>query len=275
MQCDICCRAVDARLQFNCTSCARNALYGPRIQQAQVLLEAEALGQDIEKNIASCGRQSEGSDEADEVSPTYAIELGCAERVTLEEKTATIMAQADLLRRQTEELKAYMDKRKAELSQRRSTLSSAIRSLSKRADSEFEPLRKGIERTAGHWDTLHAKTTEARNFLCREAAQLYGLQQRRRKKGAPGRDVYLIGGTPISDLRELNSESFENLKYINTYRTDRRFSKPCIYVYESSSTADPSCLTLPGSSSPGGDNSTSSRLSSIHHSLSWLILLVS
>ncbi|KAL8826557.1 MAG: hypothetical protein Q9191_003726 [Dirinaria sp. TL-2023a] len=205
MQCDICHRALDARVQFNCTSCARNALYGPRIQQARALLEVETLGQEVEKNVKSSRHRIKNLDKLDGAFPTYTIELACAEKVELEDRTDTILAQADLLRGQTEELKAYMDKKKAELSKRRSTLSSATRRLSKRADSEFEPLQKDTTRTKSHWDALHTKTAEARNFLCREAAQLYGLQQRRGKKGGIERDVYLIGGSPIIDLRDLNS----------------------------------------------------------------------
>lgn len=207
MQCNICHRTLDARVQFNCTSCARNALYWPRIQQAQVLLEVEALGQEVEENVKSSGNRIESLDKQDEFFPTYAIELACAERVKLEDRTDTIVAQAELLRRQTDELKAYMDKKKKELSQRRSTLSDVTRRLSKRVDGEFEPLQKDTNRTGSYWDALHAKTVEARNFLCREAAQLHGLQQRRRKKGALGRDVYLIGGSPITDLRDLNNAS--------------------------------------------------------------------
>ena len=232
MQCDICHRAFDARVQLNCTSCARNALYGPRIRQAQVLLEVEALGQEVEKNVKSSRHQIESLDKLDEVFPTYAIELACAERVKLDDRTDTIVAQADLLRRQTQELKGYIDKKKVELSQHRSTLSNATRRLSKRADSEFEPLQKDINRTGSHWDALHTKTAEARSFLCREAAQLHGLQQRRRKKGAPGRDVYLIGGSHISDLRDLNSESNQKHGHVDTHSTNRRFSKPSIYIYE-------------------------------------------
>jgi len=48
-------------------------------------------------------------------------------------------------------------------------------------------------------------TLEARVFLCKEAAQLYGLQQRKRKRGSSENDVYVIEEILIADLRELNT----------------------------------------------------------------------
>ena len=210
MQCEICHRTSTSRLPFNCTTCARNALYQPRIQHAQVLLDAETLAQEVEKNVAlpqSGGGQSSNPTRPLRADPTYAFERFTAERVVLEEKTETVLAQADVLRKQTEELKDYMIKKKAELSKRRSDVDVATKRLSDRPKSDIEPLENDIKRMEYHWDALHLKTAEARTFLCREAAQLYGLQQRKRKKGTPGRDLYLIGGTPICDLRDLNSLS--------------------------------------------------------------------
>ena len=99
-----------------------------------------------------------------------------------------------------------MAQKRVEFAQRRADLDAATKRLEEQTKTEVERVTKDIKRTGYHWDALHAKTAEARSFLCMEAAQLYGLQQRRRKKGTPGRDVYLIGGTPICDLRDLNSE---------------------------------------------------------------------
>jgi len=210
MQCDICHRTSTFQLPFNCTTCARNALYGSRIQHAQILLGAETLAQEVEKNVTlSQSSQSQYNTSATprDAHPTYAAERFTAEQDVVEERTEAILAQADLLRRKTEELKDYINRKKAELSERRSTLGAASKRLSERPRSDLEPLEKGIKRIEHQWDALHSKTAEARSFLCKEAAQLYGLQQRKRKKGTPGRDLYLIGGTIICDLRDLNSWS--------------------------------------------------------------------
>jgi len=210
MQCHICHWTSTFQLPFNCTTCARNTLYGPRIQHAQILLEAETLAQEVEKNVTlSQSSQSHFNTSAAPrgAHPNYAAEGFTAERDVVEERTEAISAQADSLRRKTEELKDYITRKKAELSERRSTLGAVSKRLSARPKSDLEPLQKGIKRTEHQWDALHSKTAEARSFLCKEAAQLYGLQQRRRKKGTPGRDLYLIGGTIICDLRDLNSWS--------------------------------------------------------------------
>ena len=211
MQCNICHRTSTSRLPFNCTTCARNELYGPRIQHAQVLLEAEACAHEVEQSIAApqaLRSQSKSSTGPLEAHPTHAIERLTAERVVLEERTETVLARADDLRKQMEELKVYIIKKKKDLAERRSNLDTGTKRLDERPKHDLEPVEKDIKRTGAHWDALHSRTAEARAFLCREAAQLYGLQQRKRKKGTPGRDFYLIGGIPISDLRDLNSSSF-------------------------------------------------------------------
>jgi len=210
MQCDICHRTSNFRLPFNCTTCARNALYGPRIQHTQVLLEAETLAQEVEGNVTLSQSGQTHSDTLAtprDAHPTYAAERLTAEQFVVEERAEAILAQADSLHKLTEELKDHITRKKAKLSERRSNLDAAIKRLSERPKSDPEPLEKGIKRTESHWDALHSKTAEARSFLCKEAAQLYGLQQRKRKKGTPGRDLYFIGGIIIYDLRELNSWS--------------------------------------------------------------------
>lgn len=215
MQCSICHRTSNFRLPFDCTTCARNALYGPRIQHAQVLLEAETLAHEVENKVTlSRSGQSHNDTSATprDVHLTFAAERLAAEQAIVEERTGAILAQADSLRQQTKEMKDYISREKANLSERRSTLDAANKRLSERRNNDLEPLEKGIKRTEYHWDALHSKTAEARSFLCTEAAQLYGLQQRKRKKGIPGRDLYLIGGTIICDLRELNSGSWKILE---------------------------------------------------------------
>ena len=210
MQCDICRRPPSIRLPFNCTNCARGALYDPRIQHAQMLLEAESIGHEVERNIGTTQSftgipvKAAGSFEA---HPTFVIERTTAERVVLAEQTEKIIAQAQILRHQIDVMQAYLVKQREENLKRRSDLEAAKRRLYQRQSSDFEPLQKSIKRAHSHWDVLHAKTAESRTFLCKEAAYLYGLQHHKRKKGMAGRDSYYIGGLPIPDLRDLNSKT--------------------------------------------------------------------
>lgn len=209
MQCDICQRPSSTRLPFNCTTCAQNTLYGPRIQQAQLLLETESIGREVETYVGSIQKAKDASSNnanSSAIHPTFGIERATAERLVLAEQTEKIMAQTKLLRDQTEEMKRYLSNKRKEHSKRRSDLEDAKKVLLQRQITNLEPVQKSIKRTQSHWEVLHTKTVKARRFLCEEAAELYGLQQRKRRKGVTGRDLYYIGGLPIPDLRDLNSE---------------------------------------------------------------------
>ena len=210
MQCEICKRSPSSRLPFYCTLCAREALHEQRIQLALILIQEEALGHDVEQNIAQPKailhkNLSKAGDKAPEPSPRWVLERAMVEREASDEKTQAVLSHVEALRAQTKDMKTEISKRRIKLARRRSNLESATRTISQRQTSAVEPMEKGVKRTENRWDTLHTATLEARIFLCREAAQLYGLQQRKRKRGGPGKDVYVIGGIPIADLRELNS----------------------------------------------------------------------
>ena len=139
-----------------------------------------------------------------EPNTSWVIERAAAEQAVSEERTQEIHDHVKALREEIQNTKAEIAARKARLQKRRSEFASA-KQLSKGQTGAVENVEKGTLRTKHRWDTLHNKTAESRLFLCREAALLYGLQQRKRKKGGLGRDVYFIGGVPIADLRDINS----------------------------------------------------------------------
>jgi K+-sensing histidine kinase KdpD len=65
--------------------------------------------------------------------------------------------------------------------------------------------QRDIKKLHQKWKAVHARTAEARSFLCREAAMLYGLRLKRRKGGNMD---YLIGGVTVPNyLRDLNGLS--------------------------------------------------------------------
>ena len=209
MQCDVCQRTASNKLPFNCTICARDVLYQPRLKHAQILLEKESIEKQVEHSVGGDLRPprppSSSSPGKQEVSPAWAVQRASADRTTAEEQIETIHTHIQVLRRETQNMKADIATRKAHLLRRRSELASAKQELSHSQDTAKEPLEKTIRRTTHRWDILHSKTAESRLFLCKEAARLYGLQHHKRKKGVRGRDMYTIGGTPIVDLRDLNS----------------------------------------------------------------------
>lgn len=210
MQCEVCQRPPNNRLPFNCTLCARSALYQPRVQLAQTLLQTEALGKEVEQNVTRVEQTNKttktASTKVPELNPTWTIQRAAAEQRASEEKSRHIYDHVQALREEIQKTKAEISARNKTLQRRRSDLASAKQELSQCRPHPVEDVERGMRRTEYRWDTLHNKTAESRIFLCREAAVLYGLQQRKRKKGGLGRDVYVIGGVPIADLRDLNSK---------------------------------------------------------------------
>ena len=212
MQCEICKRPSSSRLPFYCALCARDTLQEPRILIAIVLLQGEAIGRDVERNLGLQKAIVERHpaklvNKTQEPISSWALERATTERVACNGKTEAILSHVEALRTQTTEMKAEISRRRMNLARRRSNLQAATQNILQLQTSAIEPVEKGVKRTEHRWDALHAATLEARVFLCREAAQLYGLRQRKLKKGGPGKDVYTIGGVPIADLRELNSPS--------------------------------------------------------------------
>lgn len=209
MQCDICHRDASGALPFNCTICARNVLYQPRLKHAQLLLDKESLEKQVDQSLSGRLRpvktSSSSSLEKQEANPAWVIQRASSDQTALEEQTKAIHSHIQILRQETQTMKADIAARRVRLLQRRSELASAQKDHSHAQNTSKEPLEKYIRRITHRWDVLHRKTAESRLLLCREAALLYGLQHRKRKKGARGRDVFTIGGLPIIDLRDLNS----------------------------------------------------------------------
>lgn len=209
MQCEICHRPGSTLLPFNFTICARDALYQPRIQLVQALLQRESLGKEVESNIAGPAKSTKATKNTglklSEPNPSWKVQRATDEQNVSEEKTQTSLVHVQLLRDEIQKTKEEIVARKARFQRRHSEFISAKQELSQSQANAVEPVEKGIQRTEHRWDVMHSKTAESRLFLCREAALLYGLQLRKRKKGGLGRDVYFIGGVPLVDLRDMNS----------------------------------------------------------------------
>lgn len=212
MECEICLRPATSRLPFNCTSCARNAVYEPRLQHARVLLQKEALGNDVEQAVTRAqGRGGTGSlpksARSTDASVPNRLYVGrlASEQHESAERTQTILGHVEALREGMKEIKTDIAKRKALLTQRRFALATAKKELGRQESTAAEPIEKSMAKTENRWQATHKMSAEARIFLCREAAQLYGLKSRKRQKGEVGRDSYMIGGVPIVDLRDINS----------------------------------------------------------------------
>jgi hypothetical protein len=218
MQCDICFRTGGSRLPFLCPTDARNRLYEPRIQNARVLLEKDALDQQI-TTLLSPKAQSTGekgnSLQGPANGPNRASIL--AERERTVDRTQQIITQADELRAKVESTREEIAKKKALLARRKSDLASALNGVDSRRTRQVEDVEKGLRMTKYKWNQGHGTTAASRAFLCGEAAKLYGLKRAGRNSGS---EEYKIGGVSIVDLRTMNS------KFIPCFVRDNTNSVP-------------------------------------------------
>ena len=233
MQCDICFRTGGSFLPFLCPTDARNRLYEPRIQNAQVLLENDALDQQISALISTqTTDQQSPTGERPEIGVNFASIL--AERDQVVDRTQQIITQADELRAKVQDARDEITKRKALLSRRKSDMASASNGLDSRRTRQVEDLEKSVRMTKYKWNQGHATTAASRAFLCGEAAKLYGLKRQRRSNGL---EEYRIGGISIVDLRNMNSKLLlhqrRNSLIIIQLQVQRRsqplFHTPCIF----------------------------------------------
>jgi len=194
MQCDICFRTGGKKLPFLCPTDARNSLYEPRIQYAHVLLEKDALDQQI-NTILSNEQQTEAT-RAD-------VDLVVAEKEQIKDRTNEIIAHADDLRLKVQKAREDIAKRKANIERRKSELASASNGTEARRTRQTSEVDRALRMTNNKWDRVHEVTQSSRRILCGEAAKLYGLRRVRKHGGV---EEYKIGGISIVDLRSMNSK---------------------------------------------------------------------
>lgn len=211
MSCHVCSRTNSLRLPFYCPTCARSQLYLLRYENARVLLEKDAVGREIEAAVAGNTMQNEGKEAArthegggSKQNPRWTIQAAQTEQARSSERTKAILAQTELLKNEIKEKRGEINQRASILKQRRSDAESANYQLAERRDSALSNIQNSIKRTEHLWHSLHSKTAESRIFLCREAASIYGLRQKLRKRNNEITESYVIGGVPIVDLREMN-----------------------------------------------------------------------
>lgn len=230
VQCQVCTRHGSSTLLFNCLTCARNVLYEPRVRHVQSLLSKEALGREVEQALKT-GRGYKGvqwrdrSGEEPLSSSHVACDCAACRLSETIERTQNTLSQAKALKEHIQQMNMDIAKQRAAFEQRRSALSAVRRDLTQEHTKATEPVQKVSVNTNQLWNTLHTETVKSRVFLCREVASLYGLQQKKRRKGVSGRDSYLIGGVPIVDIRDINSQSSHHCLPVRVYYMEANISE--------------------------------------------------
>lgn len=167
------------------------------------------------------------------------VEISKAKGAQSFERTSTMLEHVEMLRREIKNGRADIEQRKAELLRRKHAAEQARKKLEDHQSKSTIGVERASQRTEKHWNTLHVETAKSRVFLCREAANLYGL---RKQEGQPGAHDYNIGGIAILDLRSLNSgrkSKFQTLsasiELTHIYRYESRPDHSVFVVYCSSS----------------------------------------
>ncbi|GLA98796.1 hypothetical protein AtubIFM57143_007093 [Aspergillus tubingensis] len=202
MSCHTCFRAPASRTRFFCPTCARSQLYQLRVENARVLLEKQSIGEHIQARVNPETTQAEWSGEIKETAIAYQNGLSAKRSLQMIAKgEAESCERLRLLGDQLENLTAEIKDKRLEISQRRLALArrhsdseSAQYQLGEREAAILANIQNNTKRTDHLWHSLHSKTAEARIFLCREAANLYGLQRKTRSKEGLSQEVYTMGG---------------------------------------------------------------------------------
>ncbi|KAI4163784.1 MAG: hypothetical protein LQ342_002557 [Letrouitia transgressa] len=216
MLCNICNRPANHRLPFNCTLCAREALYDTRVHLAHILLQREVREHNVDRHLGepqqgATGQIGSVSLGAKKVNPLWITETAGVERTASSERTQVIHSQAEALLETLKSIKIEIAKKKSQLSRRRSELAAAKQDLSRRKAIDYSTVEKAIGRTQQRWNVMHTRTADSRIFLSREAAKLYGLHQRKQTKDGLIAESYHVGIFPIHDLRDLHNASSAHL----------------------------------------------------------------
>ncbi len=210
MECDICMRPPSSKLPFCCPSCARSVLYEPRLRSAKILLEKERLTTQIENVTSSregVNKPPKAGDlkQAGQANKRWFIEGSNVQRAQAKDRTKDIREHTQTLRDEIKGAREEISKRKALLRKKRSEWGTIKGVIPDRRNARSDEVKEEIKKTSQSWDAVHSKAIETRSFLCREAAHLHGLKQRKKMRGGVLRDHYTIGSIPIFDLKDINS----------------------------------------------------------------------
>ncbi|KAK3116401.1 hypothetical protein LTR53_003265 [Teratosphaeriaceae sp. CCFEE 6253] len=212
MDCAVCLRGFNNnRRRAACASCARAALYEPRIQQVSALLErekqhmhAEALVRPGNDGVIAALPHDADYDAIGIGIRKHAFDKAREERQVVETRIDGITEKANELRQQISDYRTWAAKQKDAHRQRRVEIASELKKLECQKPRVLDPVQLATRKASQRLEKVHNRTVDARAFLCREAALLAGLQRRR---GAKGKAEYWLGGAPIPDMRELHGRT--------------------------------------------------------------------
>jgi hypothetical protein len=201
MECDICERSgVDlSQVGLHCPMCARTALYIPRLEHGRVLLEKATLASKFE-NITN---GAETTDHNRRLAKSWRTELTRVTASDVRENIEASQASIASLRDDISQLRRELSERRAKLAADRAALKTARGSTAGADKGQTDRRKDAMSKGLKNFDAIHEVSVETRAYLCREAASLLRLRQRKRRSGAGSQEYYAIAGWQIPDLREI------------------------------------------------------------------------
>ena len=175
-----------------------------------MLLEKERLARRIESAVLTGSQGSEKLDKKSKnedtgLSQAWSQETVKARKADSEERAGEIQKHILILREEVKTARDEISQRKARLEKQREEFESIKASLPARRTAVTNKLADSVRKGSQSWLAIHKRTTDTRAFLCREAALLYGLVQKKKTRGGVLVDQYSIGGLPVVDLKDINS----------------------------------------------------------------------
>jgi hypothetical protein len=139
------------------------------------------------------------------------IESSNVKRAQAEDRTKAIQEHSKVLKDDIQAAREEIAQRKAILLNKRAELDNINAAVPERRIALTDKAQEGIKKTSHSWDAIHNKAIETRSFLCREAAHLHGLRQRKKMRAGVVKDQYTIGGVSLVDLKDINSAKVNEL----------------------------------------------------------------
>jgi len=208
MECDICRRSPDKCLDFFCTACARNAAYVPRVEHARILLESNVLKTKAEEAVDAETHRRKTPPDAPASSTdgdVWQKEWKQVQATESSRHVARIKEERENTKQKSAALKAQIEELRTKIAEKKQVLDVIQSKVPQRWNEDLSQTNVAKGKVSSSLLQVQHKSIGSRATLCREAASLMRLRQRRRQRDTPGREQYSIAGLTLPDLREISN----------------------------------------------------------------------
>ena len=212
MECQICSRDRSIVSGLICPGCTRTILFPLRLQQAQILLEKERLGHQVETIAdydAAASQPTEHPHPSTEQivgAKALSYDKTLATLSEVRERIDTIAQHAATLKADMKSLKANLQNRRVDIQKQKDQLQQEKKSLDVQRTTRASLLQKAIEDRALRSDAQYKDIVGARIQKCKLAISLAGLKQIVKPRDCGKKTPqYCVWNLLVPDIRQLNN----------------------------------------------------------------------